>query len=467
MPRALPRLDLLALGVLGALVGAGAMALAHSTSPILPVALLAVCAALVVAAARPMTALYLGIAAISLQQFTLPLGAATVSPAEALFVVAGLSWALRRLADGQTPWVPSPLGKPLLAVLLVMIPGLLFAEDTAAILKALIMLTAFVLLYQMVVAEATPRQIRVMLFVLAVTGAAVGLLALAQSAGAAPSEVRELGDVTSGRVSGPFNHPNGLGQFEALALPAAIALALHGTLTFRGGALLTLPPILAGLTLSLSRGGILAAAGALLVMLPWRRFRWTAAVAILLCGALLVGVGSSLSQVSRLDNVLKRVSSVEYSAGGADPRFEGWRASVEMIGDHPILGVGVNQFPNVSSRYGLSDPTVEDFRWHHAHNTALTLTAELGLVGLAVLLWLAFVVVTTLVRAVRRTRGPDRALAVAIAGAIAASTIQGMVDYSLASNVSRALLLALVAGAVVLARGQDAVPKPTTDRRIE
>ena len=182
-------------------------------------------------------------------------------------------------------------------------------------------------------------------------------------------------------------------------------LALDGAgrnlaLRFVGGAAFML--ILAGLALSLSRGGFLAAAGALLVMLTWRPFRYAAVGALLVVIAFQVTSAATLSgEVQQTSVVAGRVQSVSYAASGGDPRFAIWRTTPQMIAAHPFFGIGENQYPEVSVRYGLY---AEDLggSYQHAHNIPLTIAAETGLLGLAALVWVAVALARVLIGACRR-----------------------------------------------------------------
>ena len=165
---------------------------------------------------------------------------------------------------------------------------------------------------------------------------------------------------------------------------------------------------------------------------------------------LAVGAGNPLGDTQQGQVLSQRLSSVGYSAGGVDPRFRVWEVTPSIIADHPIIGIGANSFPDVAARYGLllgnSDAT-----YQHAHNIALTIATELGLIGLAALAWLVVALVLVLIaayRAVPADRGPP----VALAAAFTALALQGMVDYTLRSAAIVGLVFALAGCAVVLAR---------------
>ncbi|MGH2837912.1 MAG: O-antigen ligase family protein, partial [Thermoleophilaceae bacterium] len=208
-----------------------------------------------------------------------------------------------------------------------------------------------------------------------------------------------------------------------------------------------------GLTLTLSRGGLLAAAAAIAVMLAWRPFRRGAAVAVLVgVIALIVGGGDILGNSQSVDRVTKRIESVSYAAEGADPRADLWRRTPEVIEDYPLVGVGVGQFPLVAERYGLRDPASLYQPFQHAHNIPLTVTAELGIFGLAALIWFGFALAVVVVRACRRKEPRARAYAFGLTAALLAIAVQGAVDYTLRNNAVAMLTLTLAAGAVVLSR---------------
>jgi O-antigen ligase len=156
-------------------------------------------------------------------------------------------------------------------------------------------------------------------------------------------------------------------------------------------------------------------------------------------------------EVQQVELLTQRLGSIGYAAEGVDPRFRVWEVTPEIVMDNPVFGVGENGFPRVAQRYALflgsSTSTYE-----HAHNIPLTIAAELGLVGLAVLAWLGVALVRVLLQAYRRTDREDRGLVLAVAGAFLALTLQGMVDYTLRSAVIVAIIFMLAACAAVMAR---------------
>jgi O-antigen ligase len=447
----LRRLEPIALALTGVAFGAAIALVAYRTNPAVPVVAAAALAALVLAVVRPVAAVCLAVALVPLELFALPLGGFGLNPAEALFALTGVTWAVVQLAGGKAAWTPSPLGKPFAVIILALIPGLLVAREPALILKALAFWCCFFLLYQMILADGRVETVRRILFVLAISGGVVGVIATVRSGAGETQELVGFGEIVTGRALGSFGHPNVLATFEGLALPAALAIGLSGRASWRVPALVAFGAALSGLALSLSRGGLLAAAGALAIMLAWPPFQRAAVVSAIVIAAFAVTGATPFGDIQQVETLTARLSSVTYSAGGVDQRFQVWDATPGMIEDHPVVGIGEGAYPDVAPQYGLVNLNSSG-TFEHAHNIPLTIAAELGLVGLAALLWLAAALAVVLWRAYRRSEHADRALVVAIAAAFVALALQGMVDYTLRSNAIVAAVFVLAGCAVVLYR---------------
>jgi O-antigen ligase len=435
-----------------ALCAGAAVLLSYATKPYLPLVGVVVAGGLLVALWRPPVALYGAVALVPLELFRLPLVGVNLTPAKAMFVVAGLAWAARRVADGRVPLVASPLTKPLLLLLALMTPGLVIAPHPSSVLKTLGLWTALFFVYQMIVAEGDARIVRRLLTLLAFAGAIVGVVAVVRSGGGAQQQLQDLGELASGRATGAFTEPNQLASFLALSLPAALVLALRGRRLLRPAAILAFGAAFAGLALSLSRGGLFAAVGAIGALLAWPPFRRVAVVAAVVVLVAVIVRPAPVGDVKQVDTVLNRVSSVSYSVSGrSDPRFMIWQGTLRMIGDHPLFGVGASSYVDAAPRYGIMDPVTDEV-FEHAHNIPLTIAAELGLAGFAAFLWVVGVLAVVLFRACRGMRGEARGWAFALMAAFVSLALQGLVDYTLETSVIAALVFTLMGCAVVLAR---------------
>ncbi len=446
------RLGPLVYALPAAVIAALAMRVSQAVGPLALLAAVAVLIALVVAVASPQRALLLAILLIPFELFSFSIGGgAGLSPAEALFALTGIAWALQRIAAGDTPVVASPLTKPLAALLVVALLGLIVAVDLFTVVKIVLMWTSFFFIYQMLVCDGDSQLVGRILAVLALTGGIVGLVTAIGSAGQ-EQQLVALGTQATGRAAGSFGHPNLLAVFLAITMAASIAIATGGAKVLRPLGFASFGATVAGLTLSLSRGGLLAAGAAIAIMLVWRPFRRATAVALAVgLAAVAISGGSAVGSSQTFDRVTQRLESVSYSARGADPRLFLWRATPGIVRDHPLIGVGVGQFPLISQRYRLIDP-LTNAPFSHAHNLALNTLAEMGLLGLAAFIWLAAILVGLLWRGCTRTTGRERSYAVAVTAALVAVAVQGMVDYTVRSNVIAAICITLLGAAVVLDR---------------
>jgi putative inorganic carbon (HCO3(-)) transporter len=249
----------------------------------------------------------------------------------------------------------------------------------------------------------TPRDVR--LVVAAVVCAVVASVALGLAGvdlgGAA--DAAEAATSSEGRLQGTAGDPNFMAAFIVPAIVLAIVLASAAETGWR----LLLPAavgfLVVGLAATMSRGGMLAflvVLAAAVVVMRGRR----AAVLAVAAAALLVGaVWISANPVA-----LERIMSADEDRGSG--REDIWLVARRMSADHPVTGVGLDNFRVRSPEY-VRLPGSLDYveliveRPHVVHNTYLQMLAETGAVGLG--LFLAFVV-TALASAGRAARMFDR-----------------------------------------------------------
>lgn len=189
------------------------------------------------------------------------------------------------------------------------------------------------------------------------------------------------------RAGGSFVNPNSFAGFLALLIPLAAALAIAGRMkpVWRVLVVYALVALLAALGMTLSRGGIVAAAAGLALvfalLLLHRDYRWFAGGGLaVLAAAALVG-----TIVIQRDVALKRrVASGldEGDRGARNSREAIWPATVAMWRDHRAWGVGPGHFQTRFNQYRSEwvhgDP-------EHAHNDYLETLADWGMAGTAAL----------------------------------------------------------------------------------
>jgi O-antigen ligase len=141
------------------------------------------------------------------------------------------------------------------------------------------------------------------------------------------------------------------------------------------------------IVLTHSRGAFLALAATALWM-AWRSGRLVRAVAWLAVAVLLF---LALAP----ESVLERLASIgDTKESSANARLTAWATALRMVGDNPLLGVGLRNFQARYLEYSLT-PTLTGGTTYVAHNSYLQIWAESGsLAFVAYLLMLGTVFVT-------------------------------------------------------------------------
>jgi O-antigen ligase len=113
-------------------------------------------------------------------------------------------------------------------------------------------------------------------------------------------------------------------------------------------------------------------------------------------------------------------------------RLQLWRSAWQMILDHPLWGVGPDNFL-YAFRSGYILPTAwQEPNLNHPHNMILDLWTRLGLPGLLVAgVWLG-VTVRSLVRQIRHSHDEQFILALGMLATVAAALAHGLIDVSYA-----------------------------------
>ncbi|MBI4301942.1 MAG: O-antigen ligase family protein [Chloroflexi bacterium] len=187
--------------------------------------------------------------------------------------------------------------------------------------------------------------------------------------------------VTTGgvrRMLAIYYSPNALALFLGRGMPIALVLALLAPTEVGRGKrwfyVITSLAILVALYFTYSRGAWLAVGSALLlvgiVRRPKRTLVWGSMAAI----AIVVAV-----PFLPWDRLL--------STAPVEQRLNLWQASVKMVRDHPILGVGLDNFLYQYPKYRLESAWAEP-NISHPHNILLDFWTRLGILGVTVMLWL-------------------------------------------------------------------------------
>ncbi len=219
---------------------------------------------------------------------------------------------------------------------------------------------------------------------------AVSVLALAQFAGLVPV-LFPLYEGHAHPLYSVFGNPGLMGGYVALGLPLAFHFAC-GRTAMRPIWIASLFPICAGLAISGTRSAWAAALAGVLFVLAyerlWNRYAAASLLVVLMAVAAIVLVAPD-----------QTIGRFESAALGGDPssslRFWFWSGAIELIREHPIFGVGPGNFayysPDALAQV-LHAPGGDQFAHNeihtlHVHSDYLELAAELGVIGLALMLW--------------------------------------------------------------------------------
>ena len=185
-----------------------------------------------------------------------------------------------------------------------------------------------------------------------------------------------------GRVRGFYGSPNNLALYLGRLLPLAVAFAAWGQSKRRRWAyLLALLVIAVTMFLTYSRGAWIVGVPISLVFLAALRGRRTLVLALVALGAVAATVLGIFG--------LGRLSSLfDTGTGTTFLRLQLWRSSLAMLADHPVLGVGLDNFLYAyRTKYVLPSAWTE-FDLSHPHNFVLDFWLRLGIPGLLTILWL-------------------------------------------------------------------------------
>jgi O-antigen ligase/Flp pilus assembly protein TadD len=187
-------------------------------------------------------------------------------------------------------------------------------------------------------------------------------------------------DQYMGRGGGTFINPNHLAGFLGLVIPLALAYTVMSRFSATVKVLLgySVVTMLAGVVVSISRGGILAVALALVVfcvVLLVQRDFWKSAL-IILCVLTVLAVGA----VSQFESVQKRFDVAFKNDKTNDDRPLYWEAAGKLFARHIPWGIGPGHFD-------VEFPSVRPWRVQsrpqYVHNDYLNTLCEWGVIGTA------------------------------------------------------------------------------------
>ncbi len=241
------------------------------------------------------------------------------------------------------------------------------------------------------------------------------------------------------RVNSVYGHPNNLGLYMGRVWPIAAVLTAQSAKrkaqsagvwpgwfgVFAG--LCTLL-CLGGLVVSFSKGALLGAVGAavmLLVMLRPVAWRPGKRLLISLTALVIVSVLIAISIGVERFNLLGETTGI---------RLKTWTSALAMLSDHALFGIGLDQFGRLYPDY--IHPSLigsNEINTSHPHNLVLDTWLRMGIAGLLVFGWLLTRFFRSIIARWRTSPKPANNtlhtyLLAGITAAMVAALIHGMVD---------------------------------------
>jgi O-antigen ligase len=275
-----------------------------------------------------------------------------------------------------------------------------------------------------------------------------------------PATAVETATSTEGRLQGGAGDPNVLAGYivPAVALAAALRPLLSGAARPLVAPAIAL--LIVGLGATQSRGGMLAAIVALLaafVLMRGRRMAVAATTVALACVA--------VAYLAVEPAALHRIATASEDRGNG--REDLWLVAQRMSADHPIAGVGLDNFPVRSGDY-VREPGTLRFvdlvaeRPHEVHNTYLQLLAETGAIGLGLFAAIVAAALGSARRAARRFEALGAVALARFSRSVLVAQVGVLVAAAFLSIGSRATLWVLLSlGPLLLGVAAAAVgPRP-------
>ena len=185
------------------------------------------------------------------------------------------------------------------------------------------------------------------------------------------------------RVRGFYGSPNNLALYLGRILPLTLAVAGWARNTPRRRWLYALGALLIAVVLFLtySRGAWLVGIPASILFLAAMRGRRSLVITAAAFASVAVAA-FVVAGVGRLTLLLDATQGTTFF------RLQLWRSSWAMVRDHPILGVGLDNFLYFYRSQYVLPAAWEEFNLSHPHNLVLDFWLRLGLPGLLTIGWL-------------------------------------------------------------------------------
>ncbi len=256
------------------------------------------------------------------------------------------------------------------------------------------------------------------------------------------------------RATASFKDPNTYGIYLSAIAPLLFGLALY---YFKGskriaGIFLSLPVLIA-IVLPYSRPTLLAVYAALFFLGIVGKSK------VLIISLIIFALVSPFMLPKSVKEFARAVDYNPVRFMCNDDRIAVYQHSLNMIKDHPIIGLGANTYMKNYKKYKNNPEyrNVVTSDYLYAHNNFLHIAAEIGLVGLAIFIWLLY----ELFRQCRRIfKGLDnhflKVVSLSLTGCLIAFLVNGLTESSLYSSRVASIFWFIAGFAIALNKFTDA-----------
>lgn len=357
-----------------------------------------------------------------------------------------------KFSPTPTGWRQTPLDESLIILVAMTFLSSLFSMNAALSLMSFRGLWIFLIYYFYVWYVSSERSLKLLVGILCGFGGLVSIYAIFQhyyglDFFGEPSRTLSpfAGEAVRFISKGTFSHHQTFANVYFMIFCLAFSLALVPAPFWKRTLTVGIASVLAvSVIFSYTRGIWLATLVAILLIALFRNRRAFSMVLVTLAlvGAVIVTVPSSYS--SRARSIFALSENID--------RLIIWEISWAMLRDHPILGIGLGNYPELQDTYAPPQTTVKVSR-AHAHNSYLQLAIERGIFAIVAFGWIWYVVLRVGFSSLWFLKGQEGFRLAAIRGSTAGVVgflIDGFFQNNFGDTEVIALLLFLVAVIIIL-----------------
>ena len=330
----------------------------------------------------------------------------------------------------REPVSDMPLKAPMASFLALGALWLVFSSFRYAVFEELLRFVSFFLLYVLIIQEVRgERRMRLMIDSVLFVTILTSLYGVLQRLG---YPLFDWIPEHYTRIMSSYGNPNFFGTHLVGAIPLLLALSMGSRGWRRSLSALGLILALACLLFSETRGAWIGFAFSLVflafMLLRTRIIRFDCKTLLPFLGVFLVLV---LLLLLSQDMIARRISGLQHPHGSVLQRLHTWEVTLSMIKAAPILGTGLGTFQIFfpKFKYFGFESDVHIGNVLHAHNEYLEITAEMGLVGLVVFLWLMVSFFRYTLR--NRREGQDGLIALGLISGVAGVLVDSLFSSSM------------------------------------